>query len=348
MMMILHSHPKLTGTKKKPQRSHKSRKKSRTIVFLTKTKPEHETVQGTIESLQQEKLNHKTMALFLAPHKHPKTRRQLTNGEHFTLDNCNSGSSLSFVSINDKKKEHTPKGVVAPRRKQLPKSSIIKISPLIEAFDEFGWKDFPVILQEDDTESSGSKPLQTPLAQSRPDVLPQLPVGPTSRKSALLKTSSYSEFDEAATRCHPVTAVRPKWRQHAASKQQQKTHSVHFSSVHVREHASTVGDHDLCGHGGRLPISLDWTHAAEKIFDLDDYECFRYRGKKQRTPRGRLPKLDYSQRRFRLRHVSRYSNVELDRLEQEQQADKRAIEEQQPTSTKQLRRSRTVTKFPPH
>jgi hypothetical protein len=289
------------------------------------------------------------MALFLAPTKYPKTRRQLTNGEHFTLDNGTSGSSLSFVSNKEDEKDHTPKAVLAPRRKQLPKNNTIKISPFIETFDEFGWNDFPVIVQEDDSECSGRKPSTPPPAQSPPDFLPQLPVVPTSPKSAL-KTSSYSEFDKAATCFHPATAIRPQWRPHATSKRpkkQQQTRRVHFSSVHVREHASTVGDHDLCGHGGRLPISLDWTHGTEKIFDMDDYECLRYRGGKKRSPRGRLPKLDYSQRRLRLRHVSGYSNVELDRLEQEQQAKKRALEEQQPTSTKPLRRSRTVTKFPP-
>ena len=88
---------------------------------------------------------------------------------------------------------------------------------------------------------------------------------------------------------------------------------VGFSAVHIREHAITVGDHDWCE--GSLPLELDWKHTPTRSIPLEDYEWQRQR--QGRTPRGRLPKLDYQQRKRMLRRV--YGITEEDLLLLERQ-----------------------------
>jgi hypothetical protein len=87
--------------------------------------------------------------------------------------------------------------------------------------------------------------------------------------------------------------------------------AVMFTSVHVREHAVTVGDHDLCKGG--LPITLDWKHSESKSFDIDDFEWRRERV--GRMPRGHLPRLDYWQRKHILRHVAGLTERDMTRME---------------------------------
>jgi hypothetical protein len=86
---------------------------------------------------------------------------------------------------------------------------------------------------------------------------------------------------------------------------------IMFTSVHVREHAVTVGDHDLCKGG--LPITLDWKHSESKSFDIDDFEWRRERV--GRMPRGHLPRLDYWQRKHILRHVAGLTERDMTRME---------------------------------
>mmetsp|Transcript_118741 Transcript_118741/g.332552 ORF Transcript_118741/g.332552 Transcript_118741/m.332552 type:complete len:242 (+) Transcript_118741:93-818(+) len=88
---------------------------------------------------------------------------------------------------------------------------------------------------------------------------------------------------------------------------------VHFSAIHIREHAITVGDHDWCE--GSLPIQLDWQHTATRSISLDDFEWQRER--QGRTPRGRLPKLDFAQRKRLLRRVSGITEEDLLLLERQ-------------------------------
>ncbi len=90
---------------------------------------------------------------------------------------------------------------------------------------------------------------------------------------------------------------------------------VKFTSVHVQEHAITVGDHPICKDG--LALSLDWAHAEEKVYDLDNYESRRQRENKLRRMRGRrrVSKLDYWQRRETLIRVGDFSFGELSRIE---------------------------------
>eukprot|EP00536_Pseudo-nitzschia_multiseries_P004612 jgi/Psemu1/285216/fgenesh1_pg.78_\ len=91
---------------------------------------------------------------------------------------------------------------------------------------------------------------------------------------------------------------------------------VKFGSAHVREYAITVGDHPICKDG--LALSLDWAHAKEKVYDIDDYELLiRQRENRRRgiRRRRRVSKLDYWQRREILNQVGSFSNGDLGRME---------------------------------
>jgi len=96
----------------------------------------------------------------------------------------------------------------------------------------------------------------------------------------------------------------------------QKLHRrVKFDSVRVQEHAITVGDHPICKDG--LALSLDWAHAEEKVYDIDNYEERRERENRLRRMRGRrrVNKLDYWQRRETLVRVGDFSLADLSRIE---------------------------------
>lgn len=108
---------------------------------------------------------------------------------------------------------------------------------------------------------------------------------------------------------------------------------VLFTYVHIREHAVTVGEHDWCE--GDIPLTLDWKHAKTRSIEIDDFEWIRKR--QGRTPRGRLPKLDYHQRKQLLHRVAGITEKHLQ--------DTRCLV----ADTKYLRlvnRSKIVTIFP--
>mmetsp|Transcript_15 Transcript_15/g.46 ORF Transcript_15/g.46 Transcript_15/m.46 type:complete len:250 (-) Transcript_15:238-987(-) len=90
---------------------------------------------------------------------------------------------------------------------------------------------------------------------------------------------------------------------------------VKFGSTHVQEYAITVGDHPICKDG--LALSLDWAHAKEQVYDIDDYEMSRQRESRRRgvKRRRRVSKLDYWQRREILNRVGSYTNADLSRIE---------------------------------
>jgi hypothetical protein len=48
---------------------------------------------------------------------------------------------------------------------------------------------------------------------------------------------------------------------------------VRFGEARIREYAITVGDHPTCKDG--LPLSLDWAHSPEWVYDIDDLESMR-------------------------------------------------------------------------
>ena len=108
-----------------------------------------------------------------------------------------------------------------------------------------------------------------------------------------------------------------------------------FNLIRIREHSVTVGDHDWCE--GQLPLTLDWMAASnEKIIPIDDYESSRCRN---RLPRGKLPKLDYWQRKSLLRRVAGLTERDMARLEQ------RRHKKIMVNSYADMKRSKTVTRF---
>jgi hypothetical protein len=90
---------------------------------------------------------------------------------------------------------------------------------------------------------------------------------------------------------------------------------VRFDCTRVQEYAITVGDHPVCQGG--LALSLDWSHAGEHVYNVDDFEHKRRRKNRRRGVRRRTSKLDYWQRREILTRVGSYSNSDLARIESE-------------------------------
>lgn len=142
----------------------------------------------------------------------------------------------------------------------------------------------------------------------------------SSRKASLMAMNSLHSHPP---KCSPPTKISEQAfsnkpllsRQKVGSKQQhhQQQKHVTFSKIHIREHSITVGDHDWCE--GSLPIQLDWQHTPTHSVDVDDYEWYRER--QGRTPRGRLPKLDPSQRKRLLRRVAGITEEDLFLLERQ-------------------------------
>jgi len=96
----------------------------------------------------------------------------------------------------------------------------------------------------------------------------------------------------------------------------QKLHRrVKFGSARVQQYAITVGDHPICKDG--LALSLDWAHAKEEVYDIDDYESRRQNRNQRRgmKRRRRVSKLDYWQRRETLTRIGSFSNADLSRIE---------------------------------
>jgi len=129
---------------------------------------------------------------------------------------------------------------------------------------------------------------------------------------------------------HVVQRIAVPTTSTSKNSEQRSARRVRFGSVHIREHAITVGEHDWCD--GRLPLTLDWKHAASRSMNIEDYECIR-----ERSQRGHLYRLDYWHRKRLLIKVSDFKEEELDEIENQQSSS-------EDTSSIRLRRSRTVSK----
>eukprot|EP00980_Cylindrotheca_fusiformis_P015801 scaffold4617_cov106-Cylindrotheca_fusiformis.AAC.2 len=70
---------------------------------------------------------------------------------------------------------------------------------------------------------------------------------------------------------------------------------VRFNNARVRIHGVTLGDHPMCCDP--LPLSLDWCHSDEIVYDINEYEALRNsqcsRGERART----VQRLTYRQRK---------------------------------------------------
>lgn len=120
------------------------------------------------------------------------------------------------------------------------------------------------------------------------------------------------QLDSANSAASPATTTVAD-QALSRTRRKKSTKCVSFSAVHICEHAITVGDHDWCE--GQLPIELDWKHTKIRSIPLDDFEWQRQR--QGRTPRGRLPKLDYQHRKRLLRRVSGITEEDLLLLERQ-------------------------------
>lgn len=126
---------------------------------------------------------------------------------------------------------------------------------------------------------------------------------------ASIKSSTGRLAATTTTKTSPPTRTGLSEQAFAAIRTQKNEISKHvrFSAIHIREHAITVGDHEWCE--GSLPIQLDWQHSVTRSIPVDDFEWQRQR--QGRVPRGRLPKLDFAQRKKLLRRVSGITEEDL-------------------------------------
>jgi hypothetical protein len=87
-----------------------------------------------------------------------------------------------------------------------------------------------------------------------------------------------------------------------AQTQARITKRVHFTTVQVREHAVTLGDHPLAES---YPVSLDWAHAPVRVMRVEDYEAKRVlrplNNHYKRIPRAR--RMNRLERRVRLEQI---------------------------------------------
>jgi hypothetical protein len=78
---------------------------------------------------------------------------------------------------------------------------------------------------------------------------------------------------------------------------------VRFDNARVRVHGMTLGDHPVCCDP--LPLTLDWCHSDEIVYDINDYESMRkFNG---RGERGNVPRLSYWKRRNILQEAGLFS-----------------------------------------
>jgi hypothetical protein len=167
--------------------------------------------------------------------------------------------------------------MIATSHQSSPHDLQIDTSYQLESLDSFSWADFPVLQQ----------------------CLVPIP-HPAPRPMAMKKVQQVLAPAKSTGKCPKKAIIK-----------NEGSRAVMFTSVHVREHAVTVGDHDLCEGG--LPITLDWKHSESKSFDIDDFEWRRERV--GRMPRGHLPRLDYLQRKSILLHVAGLKERDMIRME---------------------------------
>jgi hypothetical protein len=170
--------------------------------------------------------------------------------------------------------------MIATSHQSNPDALQIDTSYQLESLDSFSWADFPIVQHS---------LVPIPYPSSRPMEMMEMAM---KKVQTVVPAKSAESCPKKPIRKEGVRAVM-------------------FTSVHVREHAVTVGDHDLCKGG--LPITLDWKHSESKSFDIDDFEWRRERV--GRMPRGHLPRLDYWQRKNRLRHVAGLTERDMTRME---------------------------------
>jgi hypothetical protein len=96
---------------------------------------------------------------------------------------------------------------------------------------------------------------------------------------------------------------------------------VRFKAARVREYAVVIGDHPVCRDP--LPLTLDWRHAEEVVYDINAYEDMRHHSRRRRGKRGKLRKLSFLKRRKILERVGPLSTPESFEAELEMSKESR-------------------------
>jgi hypothetical protein len=202
----------------------------------------------------------------------------------------------------------------------------------------FGWDDFPVLLGHSGWSEfplhvhAGQSPSFYAYEESPKQTLAVCPCA--SRKSPtfavldnskehncfanIIETSdSEEEIDVEVDNElleNEVISTNTRTTQAQAQRPARITKGVQFTTVQVREHAVTLGDHPLADS---YPISLDWAHAPVQVMRVDDYEAKRVmrplNGRCNIPPRAR--RMTRLERRVRLEQIMQVSPSALEHQE---------------------------------
>ena len=240
----------------------------------------------------------------------------------------------------------------------------IKPPQIEDDFIQFGWKDFPAIVKDmtlrmpsnstcaidfDEEDSENVSPTTATASIYDINMLAEMvaqqcatvtssssPVGSGASQTTLPYANILNNLSYPTSKGSKSSSRSPsKKLNHRRKSSSSKKLVVKFNLIRIREHCITVGDHDWCE--GQLPLTLDWKAASkEQIYHIDDYERTRQRS---RMPRGKLPKLDYWQRKSLLRSVAGLTERDMTQLEE------RRHKKIMVNSYADLKRCRTVTRF---
>mmetsp|Transcript_30420 Transcript_30420/g.46674 ORF Transcript_30420/g.46674 Transcript_30420/m.46674 type:complete len:252 (-) Transcript_30420:295-1050(-) len=138
----------------------------------------------------------------------------------------------------------------------------------------------------------------TKIASDRASIFPEAAkVALQPRRPSLKKNSSYPICDRELT-CSSTSNVES-----GNGGESRPRRRVSFSSVDIREHTLTLGDHPDCSYGP--PTSLDWDFEQIPTVDLDQYE-------ESREPRRTLRQMVLNYHiRMRILQAAGHSTAEL-------------------------------------
>jgi hypothetical protein len=179
----------------------------------------------------------------------------------------------------------------------VPCTKKVKLCPPREDVVSFGWGDFPVLLGHSGWDAfplpvagPSSSPQSTTWGiREAPKQQPQAvcpclfhgcQASVDSKQNCLpnvIETSdSDDDVDVDVDNDSTDMGLRKSLQIHVVVSAEQRITKrvrwVQFSTVQVREHAVTLGDHPLAES---YPLSLDWAHAAVKETSVEDYEAKR-------------------------------------------------------------------------
>ena len=119
--------------------------------------------------------------------------------------------------------------------------------------------------------------------------------------------SADSDQDSISTQesVGPMCGVLPRKRRRRKKRSRRR---VHFDTIRIREYRIIVGDHPFCRDD--LPLSLDWQHSEERVYDVDEYEDIQEQ--MGRRELGKVRRLNFWRRRQLLHAVGGYSDGDFE------------------------------------